>query len=66
MEEKKKEGKEGQGGFDVTVKISGTALRQVMAVRGEREKHTGRISSIAELVREAIDCWHDGEAEAGE
>lgn len=44
---------------DVTVKISGNALKQIMAARGEREKHTGRITSIAELVREAIEFWYD-------
>ena len=48
---------------DVTVKISGNTLEEVMAIRRKREKATGRIISIAELVREAIDCWADTEGE---
>ena len=58
MREKEKRG-EGEGkDFDVTVKISGDTLQQVMAVRGDREKVTGRITPIAELVREAIRFWY--------
>ena len=59
----KKESKKGQGGEEVTVKLSGRTLKQVISVRGNRERDTGRISSIAELVREAIDCWAEGEVE---
>lgn len=62
MEEKEK----GQGGGGVTVKLSGHTLRQVISVRGKRERDTERISSIVELVREAIDCWYDGELEETE
>lgn len=42
----------------LTVKISGDTLQQVMTVRGDREKVTGRITPIAELVREAIRFWY--------
>lgn len=62
----KKEEKEGKGGEEVTVKLSGHTLRQVISVRGKREKSTGRITSIVELVREAIDCWVDTEAGVSE
>ena len=48
---------------DVTVKITGDILKQVITVRGNREKTTGRITSIAELVREAIECWYDREGD---
>ena len=59
----KKEEKEGEkGGAELTVKLSGYTLEQLISVRGKREKSTGRITSIAELVREAIDCWADTEA----
>jgi len=51
------EKKEG-GDFSVTVKISGDTLRQVIVVRGEREKYTGQLTSIAELVREAVRYWY--------
>ena len=64
MSEKEKRGKEGGSNIDVTVKISGSALEQVITVRGNREKMTGRIISIAELVREAIECWYDLEGGA--
>jgi len=57
MNEKKKS-KKGQRGEKVTVKLSGTALKQLISVRGKREESTGEITSIAELVREAIDCWY--------
>ena len=56
-------GKERESNFDVTVKISGNALKQIITVRGNREKHIGRIISIAELVREAIECWYDLEGQ---
>lgn len=59
MSAKEKRDKERGSNFDVTVKISGSALKQVIIVRGNREKKTGRITSIAELVREAIECWYD-------
>lgn len=63
MSEKGKGDKKGKENIDVTVKISGSALEQVINVRGNREKTTGRIISIAELVREAIECWHDIEGQ---
>ena len=63
MSEKGKRRKEGGSNIDVTVKISGNALEEVMAIRRKREKDTGRIISIAELVREAIACWADIERE---
>ena len=63
MGEKGKRDKEGKRNSDVTVKIAGNALRQIIAVRGDREKTTGRIISIAELVREAIECWYDLEGQ---
>ena len=47
----------GKGGEEVTVKLSGDTLKQLISVRGAREADTGRITSIAELVREAIACW---------
>jgi len=55
---KEEEEKGEQGDFSVTIKISGSTLRHVMAVRGEREKYTGRLTSIAELVREAVRYWY--------
>ena len=57
---KEKEGE--KGGAELTVKLSGHTLEQLISVRGKREKSTGRITSIAELVREAIACWVDTEA----
>ena len=59
MNEKQKRGKGERNNIDVTVKISGVTLEQVITVRGNREKTTGRITSIVELVREAIECWYD-------
>ena len=53
MEEK------GKGDFDVTVKLSGNELKQVMEIRGRREKRTGKPTSIAELVREAVNLWYN-------
>ena len=63
MTEKEQKGEEGEEGEsnDVTVKISGIALKQIIAVRGKREQTTGRITTIVELVREAIECWYDTE-----
>ena len=63
MSEKQKRGKEGESNIDVTVKISGSALEHVITVRGNREKTMGRIISIAELVREAIECWYNLEGQ---
>ena len=63
MSENEKRGKEERSNIDVTVKISGSALEQVITVRGNREKMTGRIISIAELVREAIECWYNLEGQ---
>lgn len=51
--------KEGQGSFDITVKISGKTLKQAMVMRIEKEKTTGRIASIAEIVREAINVLYE-------
>ena len=61
MEEIKKGQKEekASNGFDVTVKISGEALKQVMSIRGNREKKTGKITPIVEIVREAIGVLHE-------
>ena len=61
MNEKKEKG-EAENAVDVTVKVSGVALKQLISVRSQREVYTGRIVSIAELVREAIDFWYDQEA----
>ena len=58
MREKGKRDKGEGETFDVTVKVSGDTLQQVMTVRGDREKVTGRITPIAELVREAIRFWY--------
>jgi len=57
--------KEAVNAVNVTVKVSGVALEQLISVRGKREKSTGEITSIAELVREAIDCWYNGKVGEG-
>ena len=44
--------------IDVTVKLSGDTLRHLMVERGNREKAIGKITSITELVREAIAFWY--------
>lgn len=61
MVKKEKKGEEEQGGkpFELSVKISGEPLKQLMTERGKREKKTGRMTSISELVREAIDFWYE-------
>ena len=59
-EVKEKMGEKGeQGRGEVTVKLSGNELKQVLEIRGRREKHTGKPTSIAELVREAIRDWYN-------
>ena len=53
--EKKGEGVKGEEEyFDLSVKISGEALGQLMAIRADREKKTKKITSATEIVREAI------------
>lgn len=44
--------------LEITVKISGDTLQQVMTIKDNREKTTGRITPVAELVREAIRYWY--------
>ena len=63
MGKSEKKGGEGQEEkpFELSVKISGEPLKQLMTERGKREKKTGRMTSISELVREAIDFWYDTE-----
>ena len=56
-EKKKGKGQE-EKTFELSVKISGEPLKQLMTERGKREKKTGRMTSISELVREAIDFWY--------
>ena len=56
---KKEKGKEEEGEYYVTVKISGEPLKRVITVRSNREKKMGRITPVAELVREAIDFWFE-------
>ena len=58
MSEKGEEEK-GKGEYTVNVTIGGGTLKQVMAIRGNREKETGRITPVAELVREAIGYWYE-------
>ena len=58
MKQKGEGDKEGEEKIDVTVKISGDILQQVMTIRSDREKITGKPTSIAELVREAIRFWY--------
>ena len=57
MNEKREEEK---GQYTVNVTIGGETLKQVMTIRGNREKETGRITPVAELVREAIGYWYEG------
>lgn len=49
---------------ELSVKISGETLKRVMTMRNDKETTTGRITSIAEIVREAIEylffTWEDG------
>ena len=63
MGKSEKKGEEGQKETipELSVKISGEPLRQVMAIRGDREKKTGKITSATEIVREAIERWYMGE-----
>ena len=56
---KKEKGREEKGELYVTVKVSGEPLKRVMTIRGNREKKSGRITPVAELVREAIDFWFE-------
>ena len=53
------EEEKGEGQYTVNVGIGGEALKQVMAIRGHREKVTGKITPVAELVREAIGYWYE-------
>ena len=57
MGKNEKKGEEGQRETtpELSVKISGEPLRQVMAIRGDREKKTGKITAATEIVREAIE-----------
>ena len=55
---KKGEEEKGEGQYTVNVGIGGETLKQVIAIRGNREKETGRITPVAELVREAIGYWY--------
>ena len=57
--EKGQKGRKEGNDFDVTVKISGEALKQVMTIRGSREKKTGKITPVIEIVREAIGVLYD-------
>ena len=47
--------------YTVSVTISGEALKRIRAIRREREKQTGRVTPIAKLVREAIECFYEKE-----
>ena len=38
----------------ISLKISGESLKQLIAIRSERERRTGKIITMAEIVREAI------------
>ena len=54
-ENEKKGGGEQEGKyFGISVKISGEPLRQLMAIRADKEKETRKITSATEIVREAI------------
>jgi len=51
----------------ISLKISGEALKQLIAIRSERERRTGKITSMTELVREAINllnCERGGSDES--
>ena len=65
MGKSEKKGKEGgeEPTPELSVKISGEPLRQVMAIRGDREKKTGKITAATEIVREAIERWYKGSYE---
>lgn len=55
-----KEGiKEGERDFSVTVKLSGETLKQAMSIKSDIEKGTGRLMSIAAVVRSAIVFWYE-------
>ena len=58
---KKGKDEKGEGQHIVNVGIGGEALKQVMAIRRYREKETGRITPVAELVREAVGYWYEKE-----
>lgn len=58
MSEKSEEGK-GERGYTINVTIGGETLKQIMTERGKREKQTGRITPVAELVREAVGYWYE-------
>ena len=42
-------------GKAISIKISGKSARQLIAIRSERERRTGKITTMSELVREAIE-----------
>ena len=65
MKQKRKGDKGGGDKVDVTLKIFGDALQQVMTIRSDREKTTGKPVSIAELVREAIRFWYKRKHQEG-
>ena len=51
----------------ISLKISGESLKQLIAIRSERETRTGKITTMSELVREAINllnCERDGSDES--
>ncbi len=60
MGKTEKKGEEGQEEeyFDLSIKISGEPLRQLMAIRADKEKKTRKITSATEIVREAIERWY--------
>jgi len=38
----------------ISIKISGESLKQLIAIRSERETRTGKIVTMTEIVKEAI------------
>ena len=57
--EKKEEEEEEEKTSELSVKLSGEPLRQLMTIRGNREKETGKITSATEIVREAIGVLYE-------
>jgi len=45
--------REGKGEV-ISLKISGESLKQLIAIRSERETRTGKIVTMTEIVKEAI------------
>ena len=60
MRKKEKKGGKGQEEkpFELSVKISGEPLRQLMTIRGNIEKQTGKITAATEIVREALNVLY--------